>query len=682
MVRALESKRHKSRLAPRRTQVPFANVKPATSLTSDALPAERLGNCEDTASGHSPRSGARRTAGLTLGALGVVFGDIGTSPLYAMRQSVQGAGGQTPGALAALGCASLIFWALIFVVTIKYVTLIMRADNDGEGGSLALAALAHRSHGISRRLKSTIGIAALVGLALFYGDGMLTPAISVLSAVEGLGVASESFKPFILPLVLIILVGLFVLQSRGTAHIGRLFGPIMVLWLGVIAILGAISIMKTPGVLWGLNPYYGVYLFVREPWTAFVTLGLVVLSVTGCEALYADMGHFGRNPIRYAWFLIVLPALVLCYFGQAAAVLRNPHAIGGANDPTSYLFFGLVPHWAHYAMVVLATMATVIASQAVISGVFSITQQAVQLGRLPRMEIRHTSATEYGQIYVPRMNGFLLVGVVLIVLIFRSSDALAAAYGIAVSGVMVIDTFNASIVAAKQWHWGFKLAIAVFGALGLVDLIFFSANTLKIVQGGWLPLLIAAGVFFVMETWRIGRRAHLEKVRSESMPLELLLARADKNPTRVAGTAVFLAPRGDSVPGALLHNLKHNKVLHERIIICHVAVEEVPVVPAARRLEVKKHGKGFFTVTIHCGFFETPDVPRSLEDARRFGLAIDVDTATFFIGHETLVPAERSVFSRWRTRLYILLVANALSPAKFFKLPPNRVVELGTQITI
>jgi KUP system potassium uptake protein len=656
-------------------------VKPAISPISDTLSAERLGNCEDSTVGHAPGS-ARRTAGLTLGALGVVFGDIGTSPLYAMRQSVQGAGGQTPDALAALGCASLIFWALIFVVTIKYVTLIMRADNDGEGGSLALAALAHRAQGISRRLKSAIGIAALVGLALFYGDGMLTPAISVLSAVEGLGVVSESFKPFVLPLVLIILVGLFVLQSRGTAHIGRLFGPIMVLWLGVIAVLGAISIVKTPGVLWGLNPYYGIALFVREPWTAFVTLGLVVLSVTGCEALYADMGHFGRKPIRYAWFFAALPALTLCYFGQAGSVLRNPHAIGGANDPTSFLFFGLVPHWAHYPMVILATIATVIASQAVISGVFSITQQAVQLGRLPRMEIRHTSATEYGQIYVPRMNLFLAVGVVLIVLIFRSSEALAAAYGIAVSGVMVIDTFNASIVAAKQWHWGVKLAIAVFGILGLVDLIFLSANTLKIVQGGWLPLLIAAGVFFVMETWRIGRRAHLEKVRSESMPLELLLARADKNPTRVAGTAVFLAPRGDSVPGALLHNLKHNKVLHERIIICHVAVEEIPVVPVARRLEVKKHGKGFFTVTIHCGFFETPDVPRSLEDARRYGLAIDVDTATFFIGHETLVPAEHSVFSRWRTRLYILLVANALSPAKFFKLPPNRVVELGTQITI
>ena len=623
----------------------------------------------------SEKQSFRYKAALTLGALGVVFGDIGTSPLYAMRESVQAAGGALPGQMAALGCASLIFWALIFVVTIKYVTLIMRADNDGEGGTLALAALAHRSPGISRRLKNTIGIAALVGLALFYGDGMLTPAISVLSAVEGLGVGSSAFQPFILPLALIILIGLFVLQSRGTAHIGRLFGPIIVVWFVTLSILGGVSIAKTPGVLWALNPYYGLHLFAHEPWAAFVSLGLVVLSVTGCEALYADMGHFGRNPIRYAWFLIVLPALVLNYFGQAAAVLRNPHFAG-------YLFFALIPHWAHYPMVILATVATVIASQAVISGVFSITQQAVQLGRLPRMEIRHTSATQFGQIFVPRMNLFLLVGVVLIVLIFRTSEALAAAYGIAVSGVMVIDTFNASIVAAKQWHWGVKLAACVFGALGLVDLAFFSANTLKVVQGGWLPLIIAGCVFFVMETWRIGRRAHLDKVRSESMPLDLLIARADKTPMRVAGTAVFLSPRGDSVPGALLHNLKHNKVLHERIVLCHVAVDDVPIVPREKQLEVQKLGKGFYKVIIHHGFFEGVNVPGALEDARRFGLPLDVDTTTFFVGHETLVPAEHSVFSRWRTRLYILLVSNALSPARFFRLPPNRVVELGTQIAI
>jgi len=612
---------------------------------------------------------------LTLGALGVVFGDIGTSPLYAMRESVRAAGGALPGHLAVMGSASLIFWALIVVVTIKYVTLIMRADNNGEGGTLALAALAHRSPGISRKLKNGIGIAALVGLALFYGDGMLTPAITVLSAVEGLGIGSHSFEPFVLPLTLIILVGLFVLQSRGTGHIGRLFGPIIVFWFAVLSILGVRAILQTPEILWAINPYYGIDLFLNEPWTAFVSLGLVVLAVTGCEALYADMGHFGRQPIRYAWFFVVLPALVLNYFGQAAAVLHDPRT-------ASYLFYAVAPPWAHYPMVLLATVAGIIASQAVISGVFSMTQQAVQLGRLPRMEIRHTSATEYGQIFVPRMNMFLLIGVVLIVLIFRTSSALAAAYGIAVTGVMVIDTFNASIVAAKQWRWGIRLAVAVFGLLALIDLGFLSANTLKIIQGGWLPLIIASGALFMMETWRIGRRAHLEKVRSESMPIELLLARADKTPMRVAGTAVFLSPPGGAVPGALLHNLKHNKVLHERVILCHVTVDDVPIVPPAKRVEVKKLGKGFFDVMIHHGFFEGPDVPRALEEARPFGLAVDVDTATFFIGHETLVPSGQGPLGYWRARLYIFLVSNALSPARFFRLPPNRVVELGTQITI
>jgi KUP system potassium uptake protein len=645
-----------------------------TTTPDIAFPESRpaaAGTVSHAANGKS----AKHTAMLTLGALGVVFGDIGTSPLYAMRESVQAAGGALPGRLAVMGSLSLIFWALIFVVTIKYVTLIMRADNDGEGGTLALAALAHRSHGISRRLKNLIGVAALIGLALFYGDGMLTPAISVLSAVEGLGVESHAFEHLILPLTLIILVGLFVLQSRGTAHIGRLFGPVMVIWFAVLSILGVRAILQAPEILWAVNPYYGMALFAHEPWTAFVSLGLVVLAVTGCEALYADMGHFGRQPIRYAWFFIVLPALTLNYFGQGAAVLRDPHL-------APILFYAMAPHWAHYPFVILSTVATVIASQAVISGVFSITQQAVQLGRLPRMEIRHTSATEYGQIFVPRMNLILLVGVVLIVLIFRNSSALAAAYGIAVTGVMVIDTFNASIVASRQWRWGIKLAAVVFGLLALIDLGFLSANSLKIVQGGWLPLVIASGVFFVMETWRIGRRAHLEKIRSESMPLELLLARADKNPHRVAGTAVFLSSRGDTVPGALLHNLKHNKVLHERIILAHVAVDDTPVVPKMKRIKVEKLGKGFYRVNIHHGFFETPDVPLALEEARPFGLAVDLDSATFFIGHETLVPAEHSIFARWRTWLYIWLAASALSPARFYRLPPNRVVELGTQITL
>jgi KUP system potassium uptake protein len=391
--------------------------------------------------------------------------------------------------------------------------------------------------------------------------------------------------------------------------------------------------------------------------------------------MYADMGHFGKQPIRYAWFFVVLPALVLDYFGQGAAIFRDPHLAPIA-------FYGVVPTWAHYPIVIMATVASVIASQAVISGVFSITRQAVQLGRLPRMEIVHTSATDYGQIFVPRMNTFLLIGVVLIVLIFRSSAALAAAYGIAVTGVMVIDTFNVSIVAVRRWHWKLQLAVLIFGGLALIDVAFLGANSLKIIEGGWLPLAIAAGVFIVMETWRIGRRMHLDRLRNESMPLDLFLERAEKAPVRVAGTAVFLTARIDAVPSALLHNLKHNKVLHERIVLVHVTVEDTPIVPAEKRIEVKKLGKGFFAVDIRHGFFETPDVPLALQSARPFGLALDVETMTFFIGHETLVPAENSELGKWRTWLYVVLASSALSPARFYHLPPNRVVELGMQVSI
>jgi KUP system potassium uptake protein len=387
------------------------------------------------------------------------------------------------------------------------------------------------------------------------------------------------------------------------------------------------------------------------------------------------MGHFGKRPIQYAWLFVALPALMLNYFGQGAALLRRP-------GDAAIAFFSVIPHWAHMPMVLLATLAAIIASQAVITGVFSMTQQAVQLGQLPRMEIRHTSATDYGQIFVPRMNAFLAIGVVLIVLIFKSSGALAAAYGIAVTGVMVIDTFNASIVAGKQWRWHAGLVILLFGAMGASDLLFFIANSLKIPEGGWLPLLIAGAVFIGMDTWRRGRRVHMEKVRSESLPLNLFLERADKSTQRVAGLGVFLSSRTDVVPGALLHNLKHNKVLHERVVIATVVVEDVPLVPIRNRIEVEKLGKGFYAVHIHHGFFETPDVPQAMEDARRFGLALDVDTATFFIGRETLVTAEHSQLGRWRGRLYRAMAGAALSPVRFYHLPPNRVVELGTQVSI
>ncbi len=623
----------------------------------------------------SDAPGSRRNATLMLGALGVVFGDIGTSPLYALRETVRETTGIYANHAAVMGSLCLIFWAVVVVVTVKYVTLIMRADNDGEGGTLALAALAHRSPGLSRTVKGIIGVGAGVGLALFYGDGMLTPAITVLSAVEGLTVESRAFEPLVLPLALIILVSLFALQSRGTHRIGKLFGPVMVLWFAALTFFGLAAIIKTPIILGAINPMYGIRLFLTAPWIAFVSLGAVVLAVTGCEALYADMGHFGKKPIQYAWYFICLPALMCNYFGQGAALLVHP-------DRAPIAFYSVIPHWAHLPMVGMSTLAAIIASQAVITGVFSMTQQAVQLGQLPRMEIRHTSATDYGQIYVPNMNIVLGIGVVLIVLIFKSSAALAAAYGIAVTGVMAIDTFNVALVAGKQWRWNPFLVVGLFGLLWLIDMVFLASNALKIPEGGWLPLFIAFCVFILMDTWRKGRRVHLEKVRSESLPLNLFLERADRSTTRVAGLGVFLASRTDVVPGSLLHNLKHNKVLHERVVICNVVVEDTPLVPAARRIEVEKLGKGFYAVKVHHGFFETPDVPRALEDARRFGLALDLDTATFFIGRETLVPDQRSELGHWRNWLYRQMAGAALSPARFYQLPPGRVVELGSQITI
>ena len=609
-----------------------------------------------------------------LGALGVVFGDIGTSPLYAMRESALAAGGHLPGAAAVYGALSLIFWALVVVVTLKYVVLIMRADNNGEGGVMALAALAHRAP-VSRATKTAIGIAALLGLALFYGDGMLTPAISVLSAMEGLNAGSGALSHWIMPVTLIILIGLFAIQRRGTDKIGKLFGPVMVLWFMVLAVLGAIAIARAPQILRAADPRYGLALFATEPWTAFVSLGSIVLAVTGCEALYADMDHFGARSIRWAWLYFAFPALLLNYFGQGAHLLLRP-------GDAPFLFYALVPSWAHYPMVALSTLATIIASQAVISGVFSITRQAVQLGQLPRMEIRHTSATERGQIYVPRINAMLCVGVVLIVLIFRSSDALAAAYGIAVTGVMVISTALVGIVAAHRWKWKVPVVLAVFGILGLIDLTFLTANSLKIVEGGWLPLAVAAGVFVVMDTWRVGRRIHQEKLRDNSLALDLFLDRADKVNQRIAGTAIFMSVRNDVVPNALLHSLKHYKVLHERVVLATVAVADTPFVPVTRRVSVEKLGKGFFAVRFNYGFFETPDIPEALALARAHGLALDIDSSTFFLGRETLVPDEHPAISRWRVGLYMWLASNAQSPARFYHLPPGRVIELGTQISI
>jgi KUP system potassium uptake protein len=626
--------------------------------------------------GHAPDApNTKRKWFLMLAALGIVYGDIGTSPLYALRLSAEAAATHAPLSDTIFGVVSLIVWSLMIVVTLKYVILIMRADNDGEGGVLALATLAHRCQGLDRRLKLAIGVAAVFGLALFVGDGMLTPAISVLSAVEGIAIENKGLEPLVLPLSLVILIGLFAIQNRGTAKVGRLFGPVMVVWFVLLAAMGLVSIVHTPRILLAISPHYALMLFIEEPWTAFVSLGSVVLAVTGCEALYADMGHFGKAPIRLAWLVIVLPALLLTYFGQGAALLRDPSKAGEA-------FFAIVPHFAHYPMVILSTVATVIASQAVISGVYSITQQAVQLGQLPRMEIRHTSATDFGQIYVPRMNTYLCTGVILIVLIFKSSNALGSAYGIAVTGQMFLSTLLVGLIAVRMWKWKPYAVIPLFGVLVLVDLAFLGSNALKIAEGGWLPLLIAGFVYILMETWRLGRRAHLEHIRDTALPLELFLERADKAPTRVVGTAIFLSARSDVVPGALLHSLKHYHVLHERVILATVMVEDTPFVAPAKRLEIDKLGKGFFAMKIHYGFFETPDLPQALSGARAFGLALDPESTTYFIGRETLVPAANPKLGRWRTWLYMTLASNALSTARYYRLTPGRVVELGTQITI
>jgi KUP system potassium uptake protein len=617
----------------------------------------------------------RHQATLTLAALGIVYGDIGTSPLYAVRESLLAVASVGTHELRVLGAISLIFWSLVIVVTLKYVVFILRADNGGEGGVLALAQLAHRTARLGRPAKAAIGIASVLGLALFYGDGLLTPAISVLSAVEGVALDNATFAPLVLPLTIAILVGLFVIQSRGTARVGGMFGPVMILWFSVLGMLGALSIARTPAILFALNPYYGVALITASPGIGFVALGAVFLAVTGAEALYADMGHLGAKAIRTAWLFLALPALALNYFGQGAAILADPRKIESA-------FYSVAPNWAHYPMVVLATVATIIASQAVISGVFSITQQAVQLGQLPRMEIRHTSAVEYGQIYVPRMNWILLGGVILIVFLFRSSGALAHAYGIAVSGQMIISTALVALVALRQWHWNRWFVGGVFGLFLIVDVAFFSANAVKFVDGGWFPLLVAACVAMFVSAWRSGRRLLNERAYGRGVSVDLFLERVENTPLRVAGTAVFITPRLDETPPSLLHNLKHNQVLHERVILLRVDVKDVPFVTPGERLDVKRLGKGFFAVEVHYGFFETPDVPAALERTRAYGLAVDLDRTTFFVSHDTLVPARVSAMKKWQRNVFIAMSAAAQDAARFYRLPPGRVVELGSQTEI
>ena len=615
-------------------------------------------------------------AGLIVGALGVVFGDIGTSPIYALRESFLHGTGMAPTPAHVLGVLSVLFWAVTLTVTIKYVTLIMRADNKGEGGVLALATLA--THGLNGKgvyVRRAITLLAVVGLALFYGDAIITPAISVMSAVEGLSAVAPAFTPFVVPLALVILVALFMLQARGTADVGRLFGPVMLLWFLVLGVLGLWQVVKHPGVLYAINPIHAYRLIADQGLGVFWTFGSIVLAVTGAEALYADMGHFGRRPIRMAWLGLVMPGLLLNYFGQGALIITNPGEI-------HQVFFDLVPQDYILALVALSTLATVIASQAVITGVFSLTRQAIQLGYLPRMEIKHTSETAIGQIYIPRVNWILMAGVVALVVGFGSSGALAGAYGLAVTGAMLVDAALAMAVAILVWRWGWPLAVLVFGLLAVPDLAFFAANALKIPDGGWLPLIVAAFIYFTITTWRLGRRLVATELSEGALPLRLFLERMERAPDRVAGTAVFLTADATHTPAAFLHNLKHNKVLHERVIILQVETMDVPRVAEASRVHCERLGKGFHTVIARYGFTEQPDVPEALRACRPHGIAYDEMETSFFLGRETLLPSQHSRLGRWRRDWFISLSHSASGTKTFFRIPPNRAIELGNQIQV
>jgi KUP system potassium uptake protein len=610
---------------------------------------------------------------LVLGALGVVYGDIGTSPIYTLRECLKAAGNGNASEVV-LGLLSLVFWALMIVVTAKYVLFVMRADNEGEGGIMALLGLAAHSESDQRR-RTALLLLGLVGAALFYGDGMITPAISVLSAVEGLEVATPALGAYVVPLAVVVLVGLFVLQSLGSEHIGALFGPVMAVWFVVLAIAGLMQIVRDPGVLTALNPLHAIGFLAGHGWIGFLALGSVFLALTGAEALYADMGHFGRGPIRLDWFGLVLPALVLNYFGQGALVLTRPEAL---DSP----FYHLFSSWLLYPMTLLATAATVIASQAVISGAFSLSQQAMQLSLMPRLDVHQTSEQAIGQVYVPQINWLLMVCVIGLVLAFRSSDALAAAYGIAVAGTMLVTTALLAVVARRLWGLSTPLTAAVIGSFFLVDFAFFAANLVKIPQGGWFPLLVGAVVFTLMATWRRGRQIILERTSEDNLPLARFVADLDPSALpRVKGTAVYLSARRDTMPYALTDNLRHNKVLHERVILLTVVTERVPHVPDSDRIVVEDLGKGILRLTVRFGFADQPAVPPVLA-AHAGLLSIDPDNTSFFLGRETPVPTTRPDLAGWREKLFAFMTRNAVSASDYFQLPPKRVIELGTQVEL
>jgi KUP system potassium uptake protein len=618
----------------------------------------------------------RRLAVLTLGALGVVYGDIGTSPLYALRECFSTLYGLAPSPANVYGLLSLIIWAIILVVAVKYIVFILRADNKGEGGILALMALVlQREHGIGggRRRAVVIGL-GLFGAALLYGDGIITPPVSVFGAMEGLIVAAPAFERLIVPVTFAILFTLFLFQKRGTGGIGAVFGPVVLLWFGTIAVLGGREILRSPEILRALNPWYGLQFFATHNAKAFFILGSVVLAITGAEALYADLGHFGKKPIRLAFFAFVLPALLLNYFGQGALILRVPEA---AQNP----FYLLAPRWFLYPLLGIANAAAIVASQALISGAYSLTRQAVQLGYIPRVTIVHTSKREAGQIYIPEINTALMLGCLTLVVTFRSAGALAAAYGIAVTGTMVITTILFAIVARSRWGWPLRNVILLTTGFLVVDLAFFAANAVKIVAGGWVPLVLAIVFFTLMTTWKRGRELLAGILRQGALPMELLLDDLKRRRIpRVPGTAVFMTSGTDGAPVVLLHHLKHNKVLHEEVILLSVQSAEVPDVDDADRVRVESLGQGFFQVIATFGFMETPNVPAVLVRARSAGVRAAPGETSYVLGRERLLPHGTSNMARWRKKLFAFMSRNARSATEFFGLPANRVVELGAQI--
>ena len=629
--------------------------------------------------GHHPQSSL---IALAAGAVGIVFGDIGTSPIYAFRETFHGHHRLIGGDLEILGVLSLIFWSMMIVVTIKYVAVIMRADNKGEGGSLALLALINRkSETGKRRWTAGIILLGVFACALFYGDSMITPAISVLSAVEGLTTVEASFAPYVVPTAIGILVGLFAIQARGTARVGALFGPVMIFYFVTISVLGVMHIVGNPWIIVEtINPLNAIHFFLADGWRAFLALGSVVLAVTGAEALYADMGHFGRKPIGISWLFFVMPALMLNYMGQGAMILALDPA--GADATLSNPFFFLAPESLRLPLVILATFATIIASQAVISGAFSVTQQAMHLGFIPRLRIQHTSEAAVGQIYIPVVNWMLMVMVILLVLFFQNSSNLAAAYGIAVTGAMFIDTCLLTVVLFVLWKWKPWIAVPALAVFFLVDIAYFAANLTKVPHGGWFPLLVGVIAFTLLTTWARGRQLMIRRMNEAAMPASIFIKSAASSATRVPGTAVYMTTASDGVPHALLHNLKHNKVLHERVLLLTVKIEDVPYVEEEKTFHLIELGQGFYRLILHYGFMQETDVPSALARVDSCGPQFKMMDTSFFLARQTLIASPKPGMMIWREKLFAWMLRNAESAMEFFNLPPNRVVELGSQVEI